>query len=80
MALNVTKSIGIRILLVVSTWKSGKNIIHFELRIIIFVNLFEQYEFRTDLIIIHHDKRTVSDSHIYAQEGVDLCDYDRITI
>ena len=80
MALNVTKSIGMRILLVVSTWKSGKNIIDFELRIIIFVNLFEHNEFSTNLIIIHHDKRSASEFHIYVQERVDLCEYDRITI
>ena len=80
MALNVTKSIGMRILPVVSTWKSGKYIIDFELRIIIFVNLFEHYEFSTNLIIIHHDKRSANESHICVQERVDLCEYDRITI
>ena len=80
MALNVTKSMGMRILPMVSTWKSGKNIIDFELRIIIFVNLFEHNEFSTNLIIIHHDKRSASEFHIYVQERVDLCEYDRITI
>ena len=80
MALNVTKSIGMRILPVVSTWKIGKYIIDFELRIIIFVNLFEHYEFSTNLIIIHHDKRSGNESHICVQERVDLCEYDRITI
>ena len=38
------------------------------------MKLFEQYELRTNLIIIHHDKRTVSESYIYAREGVDLYD------